>query len=109
MSACRANECSGCEDCRKPNKTPRGWSEFSVTIKLNGLEFEVSGKAHPGYPAKGPTYDCGGEPAEGPELDFQDVLILNDDDVKYYLDLDALDEKTFAAIEEAIFEKLAED
>lgn len=109
MSTCRANECSGCEDCRKPNKVPRGWSKFSVTVKINGLEFQVSGTAHPGYPAKGPTYDCGGEPAEGPELNISHVAILDDDGGEYPVDWISLDEKTYNVIEEAVFMKLDED
>lgn len=106
MSTCRANECSGCEDCRKPNRRPRGWSDFSVVVEVNGLRFEVSGQAHPGYPAKGPTYDCGGEPAEGPELNVKEIAILDDEDGEYPLDINELNEKIFGEIEEAVFEKL---
>lgn len=108
MSTCSANECGGCEDCRKPNKAPRGWSDFSVTVKVNGLEIEVKGQAHPGYPAKGPTYDCGGEPAEGPELNVKEMSILDDDGGEYPVDINRLDEKLYLALEEAVFEKLDE-
>lgn len=35
----------------------------------------------PGYPEQGPTYDCGGEPAEGPEIEVIGVKLSRQDPV----------------------------
>jgi len=45
-----------------------------VTATLSAeILVELSGVFQPGYPETGPTYDCGGEPAEGP--DVEDIAV----------------------------------
>jgi hypothetical protein len=37
-------------------------------------EFRVTGRLYLGRPARGPTYDCAGEPAEPPEFTVESVI-----------------------------------
>ena len=44
------------------------------------LAIRVTGTFIRGYPERGPTYDCGGEPAEPDgveDLDVEDIMIIN--------------------------------
>ena len=43
--------------------------KFDLLFVLDGESLRVTGTMIPGYPETGPTYSCGGTPAEGPELD----------------------------------------
>ncbi len=44
---------------------PIGNDDLGLTVPVE-IHFHYT----PGRPATGPTYDCGGEPAEGPELEL---------------------------------------
>lgn len=65
----------------------------------------VTGRIIPGYPATGPTYDCGGTPAESPELD--DVKIFRVIDGKE-VEVEDGDGEIASALWDDIFEKAAE-
>ena len=54
------------------------------SVTLDGEELyliaEVRFVFHPDYPETGPTYDCGGEPGEGPGVEDVEVISLRIDD-----------------------------
>lgn len=75
MSACKANECSGCEDCRKPNKR-RGPATVTATVDICGLDVEITARVYPIIPAK---INCSNDdacPEEGGEIEYENAIIL---------------------------------
>jgi hypothetical protein len=47
-------------------------THFRDVTRLDGAETDAIAEYtfHPGYPERGPTYDCGGTPAEPPEVEI---------------------------------------
>lgn len=51
----------------------------TVTAYLGDIAFDLTGTFYKGAPEQGPTYDCGGQPAEDPSFDVDDVKINGED------------------------------
>lgn len=41
------------------------------------VEVDLTGTYHPGFPETGPTYDCGGEPAEPASMEDVEAISLS--------------------------------
>lgn len=41
----------------------------------NDVDLLITFSYSPGSPERGPTWSCGGEPAEDPEVDFLDIVV----------------------------------
>lgn len=66
--------------------------------------YTVKCRVFPGSPARGPSYSCGGEPAEPPEVEILSVTDEKDEgreDVKGLLESDFYDDIYEAALAEA--------
>jgi hypothetical protein len=50
--------------------------EFSVERGNDSVEYVCEYVVSPGEPERGPTYDCGGTPASGPEVDSKAVFFV---------------------------------
>jgi len=79
-------------------------TDFGMELTWDGEDILFVGKIEPGYPAQGPTYDCGGVPGEGPTV--TDYTFTNeageeieDPDGKI---LDALEDKILEAYQDQI-------
>lgn len=64
-------------------------STLSYDVTLEDCEVEYTCISR-GRPATGPTYDCGGQPAESPEFDI--TVRYNGQDITLILDEDVLDD-----------------
>lgn len=79
-------------------------TDFEMELRWDGEDILFVGKIEPGYPATGPTYDCGGTPGEGPSV--TDYTFTNeageeieDPDGRI---LDALEDKILEAYQDQI-------
>ena len=59
---------------------------MTVCLKPFGedLDLQVDYNLTEGRPEQGPTYSSGGEPAEGPEVEFGNVKVLTNDNAVYF-------------------------
>ncbi len=51
-------------------------------VETNGgacVKLDIEFQYHPGTPQRGPSYASGGEPAEGPELEFLHATLIDGD------------------------------
>lgn len=55
--------------------TPAGMSEEETAYPTLDIEFEYT----PGESETGPTYDCGGTPASGAQVEFMGATVTDDD------------------------------
>lgn len=61
------------EVCIPVSFYPTGSEDREVADTVVAVTFDFT----PGYPETGPTYDCGGEPAVGPEIDLVSAELLD--------------------------------
>jgi len=71
----------------------------------NDLTLDITARLTPGRPEEGPTYDCGGQPAEGPECEIiESILVYEDLRIPFPVDefsfYDDIEEKAFEAATE---------
>ncbi len=74
-------------------------------IMPNDLTLDITARLTPGRPKQGPTYDCGGEPAEEPECEIIDSVLLYGMlkipfEVSEFSFYDDIEEKAFEAADE---------
>lgn len=55
------------------NFTPAGLTETETAYP----EIEITFSYSPGTPEQGPTFDCGGQPAEGPEIELVSAKLID--------------------------------
>ena len=53
-----------------------GFQKIKATDTFE-VEVDLAGTYHPGFPEAGPTYDCGGTPAEPESMEDVEVLSLS--------------------------------
>lgn len=75
---------------------------FDMTLPWEDGEIRVTGTITAGYPATGPTYDCGGTPAEPPEIEDFQAFAFDGTEIE---DTDEI----LAALEDTIMEQASED
>lgn len=76
---------------------------FDVDCIYDGETIHAVGTIEPGEAATGPTYDCGGTPGCGPEID---ECVLTDESGNTIEDPDG---KILEAIEDQIFESVEDE
>lgn len=52
---------------------------FEMELVYKGHELNIEGYVLPGCPERGPTYDCGGTPAEPAELEDLTIRLVHGD------------------------------
>lgn len=93
---------------------------FDVTVLWDDggdelREIRVVGEISRYYPAQGPTYDCGGQPAEGGDIEdykvFERVVNPLDDNLKskVWLELDDESGTILEAVIDDVMEQASED
>ncbi len=50
-----------------------------VDVGETCVKLDIEFQYHPGTPQRGPSYASGGEPAEGPELEFLHATLIDGD------------------------------
>jgi len=78
---------------------------FNLHIRHGSHHLRVEGSVSPGRPQRGPTYSCGGEPAEPPEFEYYKMFLLRGKRERL---LDDPDCKLINEIEDQIFDELSE-
>ncbi len=75
---------------------------FDFTAVYDGETVRVVGSVSPYYPAQGPTYSCGGQPAEGNEIeDFRAFDAAGNE-------IEDADDEMLRALEDEILEHVDE-
>ena len=102
MSTCSANECSGCEDCRKPRKRT-GPASVTATVNICGLDVEITARVYPVIPARTNCSNDNACPEEGGEIEYESALTVMGQlvfDINDYLSM--VNEKESGRIDEAM-------
>jgi hypothetical protein len=79
-------------------------ADIEVTIVYNDEDVDATVDytvTYWGAPEQGPTYSCGGQPAEGPEFEINSITV-GEEEVKW----DDLSKDNQEQIEEAIYEQI---
>ena len=76
---------------------------FDMVLVYDGESVRVTGSVSPGYPERVPSYDCGGTPAEPPEV--EDLRIYAEDGTE----IEDADGDIFEALQDDILERVSED
>jgi len=74
-----------------------------MVLVYDGASVRVTGSVSPGYPERGPSYACGGTPAEPPEV--EDLCIYAEDGTE----MEDADGDIFEALQDDILERVSED
>jgi len=80
----------------------------TVKVHHDGLDFKALVTISKGCAATGPTYSCGGTPAEPAECVVLRLWVCSDGGKEYDMDSDEIDEDLFLAIEEVAVDDCAE-
>ena len=75
---------------------------FDITLDYNEEPVRVVGEISPYYPAQGPTYSCGGQPAEGGEIEDYKIFDASGNEIE---DPDGI---IIEALQDEIYEKVSD-
>lgn len=84
--------------------------EFEMAVTYKGHELRVTGTVTPEVPETGPTYDCGGTPAEPACIEDMEIVLVHrrKDGTIRKRELGELPSKLYNDVEALIFEALYE-
>ena len=82
-------------------RAPRSM-DFDMMLVYDGHTVRVTGRVTPGQPEQGPTYSCGGQPAEPPEI--EDLCVYAEDGTEM-----EVDDEIFESMQDEILEHVSQN